>query len=89
MAEHAFERTDGACAGASDGRRMCFEQGKAFVYMPSSDSEFIIIEEPNGVVRKLRLSDRTITRTWPDGRVDQFREGDPEDLKPSYIPSNS
>ena len=63
MAEHAFERTDGACAGASDGRRMCFEQGKAFVYMPSSDSEFIIIEEPNGVVRKLRLSDRSITRT--------------------------
>ena len=62
-----------------DSRRMCFEQGKAFVYMPSEDGDAIIPEEPNGVVEHRRISDGTVTRTWPDGPVDHFRRGDPDD----------
>ena len=86
MASAKANDIDGDSGRICEGRRMCFEQGKAFVYMSSPDSGFIITEEPNGVVRKLRLSDRTITRTWPDGSVDHFREGDLQDLQPSYIP---
>ena len=69
-----------------DSRRICFEQGKAFVYMPDEDGDVIIAEEPNGVVEHRRISDGMITRTWPDGRVDHFRRGDPQDLEFPYIP---
>ena len=89
MASAKANHIDGDSGRIREGRRMCFEQGKAFVYMPSPDSGFITTEEPNGVVRKLQLSDRTITRTWPDGSVDHFREGDLQDLQPSYIPLNA
>ena len=44
-----------------DSRRMCFEQGKAFVYMPDEDGDVIIAEEPNGVVEHRRISDGTVT----------------------------
>ena len=63
-----------------DSRRICFERGKAFVFMPDEDSDLIIAEDPNGVVEHGRISDATVTRIWPDGRVDHFRRGDPEDL---------
>ena len=52
-----------------DSRRICFERGKAFVYMPGEDGDVIIAEEPNGVMEHRRIPDGMVTRTWPDGRV--------------------
>ena len=69
-----------------DSRRICFERGKAFVFMPDEDSDLILAEEPNGVVEHGRISDAAVTRTWPDGRADHFRRGDPEDLACPCIP---
>ena len=68
-----------------DSRQMCFQQGKAYVWMTDDDAE-IITELPNGVVMRLRRADDTVVRTWPDGRVDQYRKGDPEDLEYPYVP---
>ena len=68
-----------------DSRRMCFEQGKAFVFMPSEDGDVIIAEEPNGAVEHRQISDGAVNRIWPDGRVDHFRRGDPDDLAYPYI----
>ena len=68
-----------------DSRQMCFQQGKAYVWMTDDDAE-IVSELPNGVVMRLCLADDTVVRTWPDGRVDQYRKGAPEDLEYPYIP---
>ena len=71
-----------------DSRQMCFQQGKAYVWMTDDDAE-IVSELPNGVVMRLCLADDTVVRTWPDGRVDQYQQGDPEDLEYPYIPPPS
>ena len=45
----------------TDSRRMCFEQGKAFVYMPPDDDSRVITEWPNGVIEQHVLADDTIS----------------------------
>lgn len=69
----------------TDSRRMCFEQGKAFVYMPPDDDSRVITEWPNGVIEDHQLSDNTITRKWPDGRVECFPANDPAAKECPYI----
>ena len=69
----------------TDSRRMCFEQGKAFVYMPPDDDSRVITEWPNGVIEDHLLADDTITRTWPDGRVERFHADDPAAKECPYI----
>ena len=75
-----------ALAHPIDSRKMCFQQGKAFVWMPDPDSEVVITEWPNGVIDTHRLSDSTVSRAWPDGRVEHYREGEPEDREAPYLP---
>ena len=70
----------------TDARRMCFEQGKAFVYMPRDDDSRVITEWPNGVIEDHLLADDTVTRRWPDGRVEHLRAGDLATLECPYIP---
>ncbi len=69
----------------NDSRRMCFEQGKAFVYMPADDDSRVITEWPNGVVEDHLLADDTVTRKWPDGRVEHFCASDPDAKEYPYI----
>ena len=45
-----------------DSRRMCFQQGKAYVYLSDDDAE-VVTEMPNGVVARHRLADHTVVRT--------------------------
>ena len=59
---------------------MCFEQGKPFIYMAPDDSSRIVTEYPNGVREEYESTSKAITRTWPDGRVQHFHEGDALDL---------
>ncbi len=73
------------CLSNLDARKMCFEQGKTCVYM-GKNPDIIIMEEPNGVVERFKRSTKMIERTWPDGRVEHFRKGDPRDLEYPYIP---
>ncbi len=73
------------CFHDFDARKMCFDQGKAFIYM-DEDPDIIITEEVNGVVDRHKLSTQTIERTWPDGRVERFRDDDPRALECPYIP---
>ena len=68
-----------------DSRQMCFRQGKACIWM-TDDAAEIVTELPNGVVMRRCLADDTVVRTWPDGRVERYRKGDPEDLEYPYIP---
>ena len=72
-----------------DARRMCFEQGKAFVYMPPDDDSRVITEWPNGVIEDRLLADDTITRKWPDGRVEHFHASDPAIKECPYIAPQS
>ena len=65
-----------------DAREMCFAQGKTCVYV---EAGYIVAEEPNGVVERSRLGSDLVTRTWPDGTVQQFRFGDPEDRAYPHI----
>lgn len=60
----------------TDSREMCFSQGKAFVYMPSDDHSRVITEWPNGIIEEYVIADESITRKWPDGRVQHFRNAD-------------
>lgn len=46
---------------------------------------YIVAEEPNGVIERSALGSDLVTRTWPDGTVQQFRRGDPEYLKYPHI----
>ena len=48
--------------GDMDSRRICFEQGTAFVCVPDED-DLILAEEPNGVVEHRRISHAAVTRT--------------------------
>lgn len=57
---------------STDSRRMCFDQGKPFVHMPSEESEVVITEWPNGVIDEFRIDDESMTRSWPDGRHQRF-----------------
>ena len=68
-----------------DSRRMCFLQGKACIWMTEDGTE-IVTEFPNGVVTRLRVADDAIVRTWPDGRVDKYQKGSPEDREFPHIP---
>ena len=70
----------------TDPRRMCFQQGKAVVYMPPGDDSRIVTEYPNGVVEDYDLASKSITRTWPDGRLERFRDGDTADFQHPYVP---
>ncbi len=70
----------------TDSRKMCFEQGKACIYMDKEDPDIIITEEINGVVDRHQLSTQTIQRTWPDGRVEHFHKSDPQYKEYPYIP---
>lgn len=83
-----YEALQQAAIATIDSRRMCFEQGKACVYMSSPGSDCIITEWPNGVVGTHRLFDRTVERTWPDGRLDHYHEGDPAGLAVPYVLGN-
>ncbi len=69
----------------SDSRRMCHEQGKSCIHALDEDSDILITEAVNGVIEVHRLSTGAITRLWPDGRVESYREGDPEIQAPSYV----
>ena len=71
----------------TDSRRLCFQQGKAVVYMPPGDDSRIVTEYPNGVVEDYEIASGSITRTWPDGRLEQFRAGDPADLQHPHVPT--
>ena len=68
----------------SDWRQICFDQGKPCVYMPEDNKSVVVTEWPNGVVEVKTIADHKIVRTWPDGRVERYRKGDPEDVYP-YI----
>lgn len=50
------------------GRRMCFEQGKPFVYSPDESCAVLITEWPNGVVDTHEVAEGVVIRRWPDGR---------------------
>ena len=50
------------------GRRMCFEQGKPFVYSRDESCAVLITEWPNGVVDTHEVAEGVVTRRWPDGR---------------------
>ena len=80
---------DGVLNSDMDSQRICFEQGKALIYMSGQDSKVIIAKELGVVVKHRRISDAAVTRTWPDGRVDHLHRGDPEDLACPYIPPTS
>lgn len=68
---------------STDSRRMCFDQGKPFVYMPGEDSEVVITEWPNGVVDEFRIDDESMTRSWPDGRHEAYT---PKQAKTPTVP---
>ena len=70
----------------TDSRQMCFEQGKAFVYMPRGDQSRVITEWPNGVVDDYLIADKSITRRWPDGRVQHFAPDDPASKEYPFTP---
>lgn len=73
-----------ATGQTEDSREMCFAQGKACVYR-NGDETRIVTEWPNGVVDELLLADKSRTRRWPDGRVEQFEPGDPTGNKYPHI----
>ena len=50
------------------GRRMCFGQGKPFVYSRDESCTVLITEWPNGVVDTHNVAERVVTRRWPDRR---------------------
>ena len=52
-----------------DSRRMCFEQGKALVYMRAGDDEHIFTEWENGIVDRECIATGATIRNLPDGRV--------------------
>ena len=61
---------------------MCFKQGKPCIYMTAND-KYIVSEFVNGVIDIESSEGGPCTRTWPDGRIEQF----PEDTKEvPYIP---
>ena len=69
-----------------DARAMCFDQGKPFIHMAPDDPSRIFTEYPNGVREAYEPKTRTITRAWPDGLVERFRQGDDPDLHhPTYV----
>ena len=70
---------------SDDWRQICFEQGKPCVYMPEDDDDVVITEWPNGVVEVMTIADHSIVRTWPDGRFERYRKGDPKDREYPYI----
>ena len=59
-----------------DARKMCFEQGKACVYL--NDQNIIVTEWPNGVVERCALDGDMVEQRWPDGRVRHFHENSEE-----------
>ena len=83
--EGVAAKLEAAVRAESDARRMCFAQGKDYVHMLFPGNEFVITEEPDGTVRNRHIQEGTITRELPDGRVDDFRAGDPQDMEPSYL----
>ena len=52
-----------------DSREMCFDQGKAMVYMRSGDDEHIFTEWANGTVDREHIASGATIRHLPDGRV--------------------
>ena len=57
-----------------DSRKMCFEQGKACIYM-SDDGKESITEEPNGVVERYVTADKLYARRWPRRPLPEGRSG--------------
>ena len=60
-----------------DNRQMCFEQGKACVYMPDEEGGIILTEWPNGTVDSHDLGAETTTRRWPDGAQETRSDREP------------
>lgn len=60
------------------GRRMCFEQGKPFVYTRDESCAVLITEWPNGVVDTHEVADGVVVRRWPDGREVRSPRVDPD-----------
>ena len=60
------------------GRRMCFEQGKPFVYSADESCAVLITEWPNGVVDTHQVAEGVVTRRWPDGRELRTPSVDPD-----------
>ncbi|MCY3815854.1 MAG: hypothetical protein OXG59_06130 [Gammaproteobacteria bacterium] len=52
-----------------DSRQMCFEQGKALVYMRAGDDEHIFTEWANGTLDREHIATGATIRHLPDGRV--------------------
>ena len=52
-----------------DSRQMCFDQGKAMVYMRTGDDEHIFTEWANGTVDREHIATGATIRRLPDGRV--------------------
>ena len=74
------ERLEGAvdvpAYHATDGRRMCFGQGKPLVYMADEDASVVITEWPNGVVDEFQIEDESMIRSWPDGTKERLSASD-------------
>ena len=49
------------------GRRMCFEQGKPFIYRRDPDT--VVTEWENGVIDVYAIAANQKTRHWPDGNT--------------------
>ena len=60
------------------GRRMCFDQGKPFVYSPDESCAVLITEWPNGVVDTHEVAEGVVIRRWPDGRELRAPRVDPD-----------
>ena len=80
-----------AGSDADDSRRMCFGQGKAFVYQPEDQQDTIVTEWPNGVIDRHDLKAKQRSRRWPDGTTETRDEDDPVDYptwpQPATLPA--
>lgn len=82
-----------------DNRTLCFSQGKPCVYLSHDEPQgsepgavrpkVIVTEWPNGVVERLRVDTQRVTRTWPDGRVEEIDGDDPSMGHAPILPPRS
>ena len=93
MASTGGERIGQAGPETEESRRMCFSQGKAFVYEPEDEQDTIVTEWPNGVIDRHDLKTRKRVRHWPDGTTDSRHEDEPVEYpmwpRPAAVPRNA
>ena len=62
-----------------DNRELCFSQGKPCIYLSETDNDILVTEWPNGVTEHKSRREKTVIRTWPDGRIERFAAGSAAD----------